>query len=134
MMETYNKTVNIEALTMLDMTMKDILPSISKYCSTLSDTIISRKQVCENIPCLFESETLKKLSETSEKIFNLYNNLQAESESIPTKASSLEIGKHMRQRIIPLMSDLRDAVDTAQLYTAADYWPYPVYTDLIYKI
>ncbi len=134
MMETYNKTVNIEALTMLDMTMKDILPSISKYCSKLSETIISRKQVCESLNCSFETDTLKKLSDTSSEIYKLYTQLLEETKNIPSKESSLNVGKHMRQKIIPLMSSLRNSVDTAQLYTASDYWPYPVYTDLIYKI
>ena len=134
MMETYNKTVNIEALTMLDMIIKDILPSVSKYCSKLSETIINKKKVSDSINCVFETETLKKLSALSDEIFALHTELSAETESISKLSSSLEIGKHMKNRIIPLMAKLRYAVDQAQLYTAADYWPYPVYTDLIYKI
>lgn len=133
MMETYNKTVNIEAHTMLDMIMKDILPSVSKYCTKLSDAIISKKKVCESLECVFEKEALTKLSSLSDSIYILYTKLQKETDNMRF-SSSLEAGKHIIDKIIPLMKKLRDAVDEAQLYTAAEYWPYPVYTDLIYKI
>ncbi len=134
MMETYNKTVNIECLTMLDMIMKDILPSISKYCAKLSDAIIIKQKAISSLQCLFEKETLEKLSKLLDEIYKLYSELKNESENLPSDKSSLDIGIHMKEKILPLMSKLRKAVDEAQLYVATDYWPYPNYTDLIYKI
>ncbi len=134
MMETYNKTVNIECQTMLDMVIKDILPSISNYCCKLSETINLKKNVSSNILCTFEIETLKKLSILCDEIYKTCECLKDESNKTPTKKSSLDVGKHMKNKIIPLMAKLREYVDEAQLYTASEFWPYPNYTDLIYKI
>ncbi|MBO7254232.1 MAG: hypothetical protein J6V36_02900, partial [Clostridia bacterium] len=60
--------------------------------------------------------------------------LKDANDNIPKNSSSLLIGKHMRKIIIPLMAKLRKSVDETQLYVATDFWPYPNYTDLIYKI
>ncbi|MBE6647945.1 MAG: glutamine synthetase type III [Ruminococcaceae bacterium] len=134
MMETYNKTVNIECMTMLDMIMKDILPSVSKYSTKLSEAIINKQKALPSLQCLFEKETLEKLSNLLDEIYMLYSELKNESENVPFGKSSLEIGIHMKEKILPLMSKLRKSVDEAQLYVSTDYWPYPNYTDLIYKI
>ncbi len=134
MMETYNKTINIECLTMLDMVMKDILPAISKYCTKLSDSLVLKRQLIPDTKNNFEENVLKKLSDLSNEIFDCYIKLKDANDNAPKNSSSLNVGKHMRKTIIPLMAKLRKSVDESQLYVATDFWPYPNYTDLIYKI
>jgi glutamine synthetase len=132
-LENYSKTLNIEALTAIDMVRKDYIPAITAYTATLADTILSKKAVSKDIPCDPEEYTLKKLSELNKTVFQKV----AELEAADQKASKL-LGKEQADvfnlEVIPTMEELRAAVDEAEKITSDAYWPVPSYGDLIFRI
>ena len=132
-LENYSKTINIEALTAIDMVRKDYIPAVSAYTSELSDTVLAKKAVCDSIPCDSEVEVIKRLSELGSDMSKIVSKL----ETADKKASALS-GKEQADafhgEVIPAMEELRAAVDEAEKITSEEYWPVPCYGDLIFRV
>ena len=132
-LENYSKTINIEALTAIDMVRKDYIPAVSAYTSELSGTVLAKKAVCDSIPCDSEVEVIKRLSELSSDMSKIVSKL----ETADKKASALS-GKEQADafhgEVIPAMEELRAAVDEAEKITSEEYWPVPCYGDLIFRV
>ena len=132
-LENYSKTINIEALTAIDMVRKDYIPAVSAYTSELSSTVLAKKAVCESIPCDSEIEVIKRLSELGSDMSKIVSKL----ETADKKASALS-GKEQADafhgEVIPVMEELRAAVDEAEKITSEEYWPVPCYGDLIFRV
>ena len=82
LLENYSKTVNIEALTMVDMAKKEILPAVEKYTKSLADTLAAKKAAVAGLPCKYETATVTKLSELSDSIADATDDLEAEIEKL----------------------------------------------------
>ncbi len=122
-LENYSKTVHIEALTMLDMVSKNIIPAIERYTKRLCDTIISKRTAIKGIDCTVEEATVKTLNDC---LLRIYKSLYELKEAIPTgKMDYLEEAKIYESRVLPLMAKLRIPVDEAETITDEKYWPYP---------
>ncbi len=130
--EGYCKTLNIEALTVLDMVSKDILPAISKYVGKLCKTA-ERKRIF-TVDCSYEESIIKELSSLSAFIYNKTNDLEKVLSSIKSAANTVEEANMFRDTIIPLMNEIRKAVDEAESNMSSEYWPYPSYADLLFGI
>ncbi len=132
-LENYSKTINIEALTAIDMVRKDYIPAVSAYTSELSGTVLAKKAVCDSIPCDSEVEVIKRLSELGSDMSKIVSKL----ETADKKASALS-GKEQADafhgEVIPAMEELREAVDEAEKITSEEYWPVPCYGDLIFRV
>ena len=132
-LENYSKTINIEALTAIDMVRKDYIPAVSAYTSELSSTVLAKKAICESIPCDSEIEVIKRLSELGSDMSKIVSKL----ETADKKASALS-GKEQADafhgEVIPVMEELRAAVDEAEKITSEEYWPVPCYGDLIFRV
>ena len=132
-LENYSKTINIEALTAIDMVRKDYIPAVSAYTSELSSTVLAKKAVCESIPCDSEIEVIKRLSELGSDMSKIVSKL----ETADKKASALS-GKEQADafhgEVITVMEELRAAVDEAEKITSEEYWPVPCYGDLIFRV
>ena len=132
-LENYSKTINIEALTAIDMVRKDYIPAVSAYTSELSGTVLAKKAVCDSIPCDSEVEVIKRLSELGSDMSKIVSKL----ETADKKASALS-GKEQADafhgEVIPAMEELRAAVDEAEKITSEEYWPVPCYGDLIFRV
>jgi len=132
-LENYSKTINIEALTAIDMVRKDYIPAVSAYTSELSSTVLAKKAVCDSIPCDSEIEVIKRLSELGSDMSKIVSKL----ETADKKASALS-GKEQADafhgEVIPVMEELRAAVDEAEKITSEEYWPVPCYGDLIFRV
>ena len=132
-LENYSKTINIEALTAIDMVRKDYIPAVSAYTSELSGTVLAKKAVCDSIPCNSEVEVIKRLSELGSDMSKIVSKL----ETADKKASALS-GKEQADafhgEVIPAMEELRAAVDEAEKITSEEYWPVPCYGDLIFRV
>ncbi|MCM1363621.1 MAG: glutamine synthetase III [Faecalibacterium sp.] len=132
--ETYNKHIHIEALTMIDMASKDILPAISAYVKQLSDTVISKKAAFAGAVCTYEEAAIEKLSTLSGEIYTKLITLKkitAESEAMEDAQA---LSRFSHDVLIPAMDDLRTSVDEAEECTSAEYWPYPSYGDLLFSV
>ena len=133
-LETYVKVLNIEALTMIDMVYKDILPAVSKYTSKLGDAILKKKQALATLPCVYETETLMTLSNLTDSIYNGVKALEFAVKEAKSNKDNFALAKAFETEVLPRMKAIRAAVDHAECLTDSDTWPYPTYADLLFGV
>jgi len=131
-LENYVKTINIEALTMLDMAKQDIIPAISDYVAELCQNIAA-KQVCEDMPCAVEKSVAKKLAILNDSLYAAVEKLEKDLAAIE-KADIKPASQAMAHTIVPDMQEVRAAADEAEKLMASDYYPYPTYSDMLYRV
>ncbi len=134
MLEGYVKVLNIEALTMVDMVRKDILPAVSGYGDKLARAALDKKNALGTLPCRYELETLEQLSTCTDAIYDGVIALEKAIASVRGEEDKLEMAKAFESRVIPAMRTLRESVDLAETVTAYKDWPYPTYGDLLFGI
>ena len=131
MLENYCKTINIEALTMLDMVKKDVMPAASNYTAKLADNIFKKKRVgCE---CVLEIGLLTKLSRHTDRMYELVLELEKVENEICT-GDSLECARYYRDNVLSVMNALRNEVDEIEMNMSAEDWPYSSYGQLLFDI
>ena len=133
-LENYCKNVRIEALTMVDMTNKDILPAVSAYFKTLCDTVKAMSRAGIDPGGSYEQVTAEKLAVLSKKIFSAVCGLSQVVDGLSEAGDAARESELIRDRVIPQMSLLREFVDSAESITAEEYWPYPSYGDLLFGV
>ena len=127
-LDAYNKTINIEARTMADMALHQILPAALRYTRELCDTVKSKKDL--GLVCNAETVLLQRLSGSTDGLFAAVNSLQDALANLPNTA--VETAAYFRDTVIPLMNEVRALADTLEVITDKKYWPYPTYSDLLY--
>lgn len=132
MLENYCKTVIIEANTMVDMARKEILPAVETYIADLAGTACE-KDAC-GIKPVFEKKLLKQLSEYTEEIDSRTDALEKMVGKIHAVSDVTKCAQKIRDELIPAMDVLRKAADGAEQITAAKYWPFPTYGDLLFGV
>ena len=133
-LETYVKVLNIEALTMVDMVYKDILPAVSAYGSKLGDAIIKKKQALGHLSCVYETETLNTLSSLTDAIYRGVRALERAITEARSNQDSFARAKAFETEVLPKMKAIRASVDHAECITGAKAWPYPTYSDLLFGV
>ena len=131
-LEKYYKTINIEALTMLDMLKKDILPAVSKFEADLKDSVKSDKDLGLFFEDSYEYQTLLKVKEYKNNLLVDIGKMQELLEKKPTEA--LELAFFYHDRIIPLMESLRKNSDELEKITDRTYWPFVTYRELLFGV
>ena len=134
LLENYSKTVNIEALTMVDMAKKEILPAVEKYTKSLADTLAAKKAAVAGLPCKYETAAVTKLSELSDSITDATDNLEAEIEKFQAIEDVTEAANDIRDVILGKMDSLRAVCDEAETITTKEFWPFPTYSDLLFSV
>ncbi len=134
MLESYAKEINIEALSMVDMTRKDILPAVSKYGNQLAETVLHKKAAIASLSCKYEMKNLEELSACTDHIYESLLALEKAVEEIKTVSGNYAQAKAYETHVIPAMQTLRSYVDTAEGMIAYKAWPYPTYGDLLFGI
>ncbi len=134
LLENYCKTINIEALTMIEMVKRDIIPAGINYTTDLSTAICSKKTVSDTISCVAEESILRKASSLTTDIFTYCENLVELADNAKHIADYFERGKYYRDIVIPVMQALRNSVDALEIMAGRDYWPYPSYAEILYSI
>lgn len=132
--EKYCKYLNIEVLTMIDMTKKDILPCVSRQIHELSDTLIAKKNAISGIDTSYETIVITKLSNLSKIAFDVVRQLEENSKIVKTIDESDAASFYYKNNIIPLMETLRNAVDEMETLCPSDKWCYPSYGDLLFSV
>lgn len=134
MLENYCKTITIEANTMIDMAKTQIAPAIESYIGKLAKTVADKKAIDASLVFGYETDLIKKLSSSVEKIL-------AGAESLKTKVAGLSKAKDIidesykiRDGVVPAMAKLRAAADEAEVLTDRSYWPFPTYGDLLFGV
>ncbi|MDD6062998.1 MAG: glutamine synthetase III [Oscillospiraceae bacterium] len=134
LLENYCKVLNIEALTMLDMAQKDLLPAISKYSRFLCETIAAKKTTLPHLPCPYEEDTASRLCTLINTAFLQPTMLEAVLAEENQISDSAEAALFYKDSVLPCMAQLRSAIDEAETITAKEYWPYPSYGDMLFSI
>ena len=133
MLENYIKTINIEALTMIDMVNKDILPAISAYIRDLSKSAENRAKILPDFKGGFEEARISALAVLERSVYEKVENL--EELLVNSEISdSLKKAEYFRSKIFVAMQTLRTDVDAAERITSAKYWPYPSYGELLFGV
>ena len=133
-LENYCKTVRIEALTMVDMARKEILPAVEDYVSDLAAAAAKKKTVDADLPCGYETKQLRRLSALVDTIDGRVDALEEKLVKLDTLHDLAEEAAFIRDVLIPGMGELRAAADEAETQTAATYWPFPTYGDLLFGV
>lgn len=130
--EHYTKVVNIEALTVLDMASKDILPAISKYSKELADTISAKKVL--GVDYSYEFDILTKLSDGLKKAYEIKLTLEASLAKAKEISAIEKLSMFYKEEILTKMEALRDVIDGLEGLVDKKAWPYPSYGDLLYSV
>ena len=134
LLENYSKTVNIEALTMVDMARKEILPAVEGYIKSLAETLAAKKAAVAGLPCKYETATITKLSELSDEIADATADLDSEIAKFQAIEDVTEAANDIRDVILGKMDALRAVCDEAETITAKEFWPFPTYSDLLFSV
>ena len=134
LLENYSKTVNIEALTMVDMARKEILPAVEGYTKSLAETLAAKKAAVAGLPCKYETATITKLSELSDEIADATADLDGEIAKFQAIEDVTEAANDIRDVILGKMDSLRAVCDEAETITAKEFWPFPTYSDLLFSV
>ena len=134
MLENYNKTVNIEGLTMVDMVRKSYLPAIEHYLQRLARTTSLMKSVSANVKCNYEISTMERLSELTDYILERVRDLEEALENIKDMDDVVKVSEAIRDDVLPKMEHLRKHVDEAEMLTSEECWPYPSYGKLLFSV
>ena len=132
LLENYSKVIHIEALTMLDMASRDILPAIMKYVSFLTDSALKKAQL--GIKVNIERDLAEKLSEKTQMILERIDRLNAGVEAAAQAEGTLEEAVANREQVVSAMEALRAVVDETELLVPTEYWPYPAYGEMLFGI
>lgn len=132
-LENYSKIINIEALTMLDMAKQDIIPALSDYVAKLSANLTTKKSAVSGAPSLAETTLITELATLNDKLFTAVRKLEGDLANID-KDNVRAASKAMAHTIIPDMEDVRTVADEAEKLAASNYWPYPSYSDMLYRV
>ena len=127
-LDAYNKIVSIEAKTMVDMAMHQIMPAAIRYTKDLCDAMTAKTNC--GVPCSAERVLIRRLSSSTEALFDAIEALQLALEKLPKEA--ILAARYHHDTIIPGMNAIRSAADTLEMLTEKSYWPYPTYSDLLF--
>ena len=133
-MEHYSKIINIEALTMLEMARKQLLPAVNSYMSEVANTAASKLAVSEAISVRSETKTLQKLSADADAMSDAIDTLQAAVDAAKALPTETEKAVAFHSDVIPAMDALRAAADDAETICGEDYWPLPSYSKMLYDV
>jgi glutamine synthetase len=134
MMENYKKIVCIEAMTMLDMARRDIMPAASSYQKTLGETIAAKHASVGSADCTYESETLETAAALTKAA---YESVKALDDALSAAKAEEDTGKAAqicKDSVLEKMNELRASADALETLTATSEWPYPTYGEMLFSV
>ena len=133
-LENYCKIINIEALTMLDMVRKDILPAMSGYSAQLGDAVAKKIAVLPDADCSYEKDSLKMLTALIGAANRTVKKLEQDLLTSKSVDDMVELAEFYKSTILDDMRELRIAVDEMETVSSAEAWPYPSYGELLFGV
>ena len=133
-LENYVRTVHIEALTMLDMAKREILPAVSAFSAAVADGIAKKKAAVPSLKCSSESHLVERLTALIDEAETALEALTEAVEALDAMQDMTAAAFHVRDEVIGAMARLRRACDEAETLTAAEYWPFPTYGELLFGV
>ncbi len=132
-LENYVKIINIEALTMIEMAKRDIIPAVSDFVATLCQNVAAKQAVCDKIPFKTEKDLIEKLAKLNDSTSAAVAKLEKDLKGVD-KHDVRPASQAMAHTVIPDMEGVRKLVDEMETLTSSDYWPYPTYFDILYSV
>lgn len=133
-LEEYAKTINIEALTMLEMAKQDILPAVSAYVKELTDTALAKKALSDAIPTSVEEDLITTLSNDLVSFVEKIDTLSEDVVKGNDIEDAQEKANYYHDVVFAAMNELRAVSDEMETITSSDYWPYPTYDELLFGV
>ena len=130
--ENYSKIVNIEALTMIEMASREIIPAVSMYIGKLCDVANGKDNL--GADAFVERDLISKLSGLNKQAYKCLSVLKEAEESAASVTGARALAEHYRDTVIPAMRDLREYVDAMETITSSEYWPYPNYGEIMLRV
>ena len=134
LLEEYSKTLNIEALTMIDMSKKDIIPAVCAYSKSLTETALNKKSLCADIDCGLEISLIKKLSSLNTCLDIKIEKLNTSLLEAKNYDDPKENAEFYKNNIRVQMQEVRAIADELETIVGKEYWPFPTYADLLFSI
>ncbi len=129
--EEYSKTVNIEALTMYDIALRDIYPASVKYASSLAKSIVRMKEALPSLNTHSQEEILERITKLNNELYGECNILNITINEAHNLTGSLQ-SHYYSTDVLPRMERLRKICDELELLVAREYWPFPTYGDILF--
>jgi len=134
LLENYSKTINIEALTMIDMVNKHVIPAVVGYQKELANLILSKKSVSQDIETTLEENLLKRISRLTASLEKRLEHLTRETVAVRDIKDNLELARAYRERVYMAMSELRLVVDELEMITGSKHWTLPTYAEILNSV
>jgi glutamine synthetase len=134
MLENYKKVVCIEAMTMIDMARKDILPASAAFQKKLADTIAVKKTYAAGADCTYETDTLVTIAALTKAAYESTKSLEDALADAKAEEDAHKAAEICKEKVLEHMSELRASVDALEILTATGDWPYPSYGDMLFNV
>ena len=133
LLEEYSKTVNIEAVTMLHIASKEIIPAVVDYVTDICQSASLKMSINPNMACACEQGLISEISAKQDELFFAVNTLKKSLNEVPRDDASVT-ATYYKEVIIPAMAAVRKPADELELLVGRDYWPFPTYGDLLFSV
>ena len=133
LLEEYSKTVNIEAVTMLHIASKEIIPAVVDYVTDICQSASLKMSINPNMACACEQGLISEISAKQDELFFAVNTLKKALNEVPRDDASVT-ATYYKEVIIPAMAAVRKPADELELLVGRDYWPFPTYGDLLFSV
>ena len=134
LLENYYKTINIEALTMISMTKKDIMGAACEYQYSLAEVINAKKATGVAVATAAEEKLLSQAAEMTASLQERLEKLEADVDALDESQEALAIARYYREVIFEDMNSLREVIDALEVVVPSDIWPYPTYGEMLYSV
>ena len=135
LLDNYCKVLHIEALTMLEMSKKEIIPAVSTYLKDMSTAAASIKAVVPDADCFMQESIIAKAAALSGSLYKKTEALSAAVLATKEHEENIEDrAQYYKNSIFPGMQELRAVADELETMVGEEYWPFPTYGDLLFKI
>ena len=133
LLESYSTTVDIEALTLVDMVKRNILPATEAYEKELCDIIVKKASILGEESTKTEKTSLEKISHLAESLVGLLGDLEKKI-AYSKGLSDLPQATYCKEEVLPAMEDLREVIDALECLVDAAFWRFPTYNELLYSV
>ncbi|MCR5107736.1 MAG: glutamine synthetase III [Lachnospiraceae bacterium] len=134
MLENYCKQVRIEANTMIDMALRQILPAIECYADKLSKTVSDKLAISEGLACSYEKTVISRLSVLADQIYDRSMELEKAILKLSDAEDIIGESAMIRDTLLSKMGELRASADEAETIVSSECWPFPSYGDMLFSV
>jgi len=134
LLDNYRKILRIEALTMIEMSRKDIMPAVSKFIGKLSDSLNSKRSAVSGVSSRYEESVIDKAAKLLDAMLDRTDELDSLLVEVKTIKDTQLKANFYRDRVIPVMEELRGAADELEIICDRNIWPYPDYSEMLFGV